>query len=103
MKLPPEYLNFVKDCEELEFELDLEFGGYIILEPLDDVEKFNQDIEIYSNAPGYLAFGSDGANEVFAFDKESRIFLLPMIGIDPDDAVKIADSWDELISKKLMT
>ena len=101
MKLPDEYIEYLKNGGDTEFETDFEFGGYVILEPLEHVDKFNRDIEINKYAPDYLAFGSDGGSEVFAFDKAGAIHLMPMIGMSPNDAIKISDSWKNYISRKI--
>ena len=101
MTLPNEFTNYLETDGDMEFETNYEFGGYIILEPLDLIEQFNTDIEISKHAPNYTAFTSDGGGEVFAFDKEGAIFLLPLIGMSPDDATKVAKSWNEYESNKM--
>ena len=101
MKLPSKYINYLQNGGELEFEVDLEFGGYIILEPFENIEKFNTDIEINKYAPGFLAFGSDGGGEAFVFDEAGAIHLMPLIGMSPNDAEKIDDSWSDYENKKL--
>ena len=98
--LPDQYITYIENGGELEFEADYECGGYIILEPLDTLEQFNKDIELSKYAPKYLAFASDGGGEVFTFDTNGSVYLLPLIGMSPDDAFKIADSWSAYESKK---
>ena len=103
MTIPDQYHEYLNAGGESEFEVDLEFGSYIILEPIDEIEQFNSDIEIDIYAPGYLAFASDGGGEAFAFNKEGAIFSLPLVGMSQDEAKRIADSWTEFESKKIKT
>ncbi|MCX8240236.1 MAG: SMI1/KNR4 family protein [Acidimicrobiales bacterium] len=103
MKLPSGYLNYLKNGGETEFEADFEFGGYMALEPLERIEEYNKEIEIEEYAPGYIAFGSDGGGEAFVFDDAGIIYLMPLIGMAPDEAIKVVDSWSEYEKMKLKT
>ena len=98
VNLPTEYVEFMNSVDALWGETDYEFGGYFDLEPLEKIEQMNKDIEIETYAPGFVAFASDGGGEVFAFDKEGQIFLLPLVGMEPNKATKIAASWQEFKS-----
>ncbi|QYJ89378.1 SMI1/KNR4 family protein [Shewanella halotolerans] len=93
--LPKEYIEFFKSSDQLWGETDYEFGGYFELEPLDKIEQMNNDIGIAQDAPGFIAFACDGGGEVFVFDESGQIFLLPLIGMEPSVAVKLASSWSE--------
>ena len=93
--LPTEYIKFFKSLDQLWGETDYEFGGYFELEPLDKIEKMNNDIGIAQDAPGFIAFACDGGGEVFVFDESGQIFILPLIGMEPSVAVKLASSWNE--------
>lgn len=95
MELPTEYIDFVNSTDVLWGETNYEFGSYFDLEPLENIKKFNEDVEIEIYAPGFLAFASDGGGEVFVFDKEGKIYLLPLVGMEPSAASKIASSWQE--------
>lgn len=99
--LPKQYLEYVRNDGAAEFETDFDFGGYIILEPIERIEEFNKEIEIDKYAPGFLAFASDGGGEVFVFDEEGKIYLMPLIGMTPRDASLIADSWADYATKKI--
>jgi len=101
MTLPNDFTTYLQKDGEMEFETNHEFGDYIILEPLTSIKQFNKDIEISKYAPNYTAFASDGGGEVFAFNKEGAIFLLPLIGMSPDDATEVAKSWTEYESNKI--
>ncbi|GAA5445230.1 hypothetical protein Misp06_03428 [Microbulbifer sp. NBRC 101763] len=93
--LPQEYIEFLKSSDQLWGETDYELGEYFELEPLDTIEKMNKDIGIVQAAPGFIAFACDGGGEVFVFDESGQIFILPLIGMEPGAAVKLASSWSE--------
>lgn len=101
MKLPTQYIDYVQNGGQMKFEADFDFGGYIILEPLERIDEFNKEIEINEYAPGYLAFASDGGGEAFVFDSEGKIYLMPLVGMSPNDASMIAESWAEYVNKTI--
>lgn len=85
----------------MEFESDFDIGGYIVLQSLNSIDAFNEEIEIGKYAPGFIAFASDGGGEVFVFDESGTVYLMPLIGMSRNDAIKIADSWTAYESKRL--
>lgn len=70
--------------------------GYVVLWSLAEILGNNSDIEIQDYAPGFIAFGGDGGGEVLAFDASGAVFMLPMVGLDPQYAIKVASSFAEL-------
>ncbi len=70
--------------------------GYVVLWPLADIPSNNSDIEIQDYAPGFVAFAGDGGGEVLAFDASGAVFLLPLVGMEPQYAIKVAGSFVEL-------
>jgi len=100
VQLPSDYVDFISRTKILSAETNVDSD--IEFEPLDQVIEFNSDIEIEDHAPGYIAFACDGGNEVFAFNSEGAVFLLPMVGMEPQVAEKLADSWVEFESSVLI-
>jgi hypothetical protein len=94
-ELPEEFLNYLKGKGVKEGEAEFDFGGYFRLEPLERLAEFNKEIENEEYAPGYYAFGSDGGGEVFVFDEHGIVYLMLLVGMSCDDAIKIVDSWSE--------
>lgn len=70
--------------------------GYVALWALDDIPGNNADIEIQEYAPGFVAFAGDGGGEVLAFDAFGAVFALPLVGMEPRYAIKVAGSFGEL-------
>ena len=46
-------------------------------------------------APGFLAFAGNGGGEVLAFDALGAVYMIPLIGMEAEQAVKIANSFTE--------
>jgi len=63
--------------------------------PLDRVAEYNKGYKIEEFAPGFLAFGSSGGGEILAFDVKHRIFMIPAVGMSPDEARLVAETWQD--------
>lgn len=70
--------------------------GYVELWSIDDIPTRNAEIEIEVYAPGFLAFAGNGGGEVLAFDAAGAVYMLPLIGMEPAQAIKVSDSFFEL-------
>ena len=95
MIIPSNYIEYRKQKNITFADLNYNNAQTIEFEDVDNIEKFNLDIEIGKYAPGYIAFATDGGNEIFAFDDKGRIFMIPMVGMSGENAVLLADSWKE--------
>jgi hypothetical protein len=96
--LPAEYRNYLTGNGAFE---GFTFGdpGYIALWTLEDIPRNNADLQVHELAPGYVAFAGNGGGEVLAFDESGAVFMLPMIGMEPQYAIRIADSFVELAAR----
>ncbi|MEO8375757.1 MAG: SMI1/KNR4 family protein [Sphingomonas bacterium] len=75
---------------------------YLILWGATELSAFNQEYEFPVYAPALVAFGSDGGGEAFAFDTRASpppIVMVPFIGMSNDDAIRVADSFDALLTR----
>ena len=91
IELPEEYKRF-SATGPAEGELAVDPGWYQLW-PLDDVAEQNKSYQIEEFAPGFLAFGSSGGGEILAFDSKHRIFMIPAVGMSPDEARLVTESW----------
>jgi len=73
--------------------------GYFALWHPDEIEANNQNLDIASRAPGFLGFGTDGGGELLVFDATGAVFMLPLVGMEPKHAQRIADSWNEVVQR----
>ena len=82
--LPQEYVEYFNSLEELYSETNIDMD--IEFEPLESLIQFNKDIKIEKYAKGFFAFACDGGGEVYAFNKQGKVYLLPLVGMSPSTA-----------------
>jgi len=97
MNIPNQYMEYLEKCTSFEGETDYNICSIFILEKASDIERLNLDLQTGKFIPGYTAFATDGGNELYAFDKNGNIWLIPMIALSIVDATFVAHSWDEFI------
>ena len=98
--LPSDYLAHMQQREPWEgFTREGTEPGYVVLWSLEQLDEFNADIEITNYAPGFIGFGGNGGGELLAFDNSGAVFMLPLIGLAPDVAIRIADTFTELVGR----
>jgi len=94
-------MNIEQEVEDLraegytEGELAIDPLWYIIWEP-ENLAEYNQDYELAVYAPGFTAFGSNGADELLVLNSKGEVFSIPAIDMEPKYANKIAGSINEL-------
>ena len=96
--LPDDYAAYIDGSGVSEGFTDGPPGYFQLWHP-DEVESRNAAMQVQTLAPGFLGFGSDGGGELLAFDVAGAVFMLPMIGMEPQYAKKIADSWSEVCER----
>ncbi|HXH71155.1 MAG TPA: hypothetical protein VNI60_12560 [Pyrinomonadaceae bacterium] len=63
---------------------------------IEELVQANQDAEIQKHLPNYFGFGGNGSGEFFAFNLEtSKVFAIPLIGMEEKHAWLIAESFEE--------
>jgi hypothetical protein len=95
MDLPPDYLKYL-ESGGAEFGLTEGDPGYFALWHPQEIEANNAQLEMDEFAPGFLGFGTNGGGELLAFDCFGAVFMLPMIGMEPECAKRIANNWTEI-------
>ena len=98
MNLPKEYEDYIAAKGIFEGSTTGE-PGYIMLWPPDELDSINTEISIAELAPGYNAFASNGGNEVIAFNAAGTVFMIPLIGMDSQYVIQIAETFGELASR----
>ena len=93
--LPKKYLDFIGSNGLFE-GYTAGMPGYIRLWGLEEIATVNSELEVEQLAPGFLGFGSDGDGEMIAFDSAGAVYMLPFIGMEPQYADRIADSFEQL-------
>lgn len=69
--------------------------GYVEFWAIEDIPQQNASIETDVYAPDFLAFAGNGSGEVLAFDAAGAVYMMPLIGMEAEQAIKIADSFAE--------
>lgn len=94
--IPNDYISYIRENGLFEgFTVDEARPGYIVLWAVDEITGNNSDIEIEMYAPGFIAFAGNGGGEVLAFDENGSVYMLPLIGMEPEVAIRIADNFQE--------
>ena len=96
--LPNDYVAYIEGDGASE-ECTDGLPGYFQLWQPDEIEANNKDLQIETHAPGFLGFGTDGGGELLAFDASGAVFMLPLVGMEPRYANRIADSWNEIAQR----
>jgi len=91
--LPDDLQRFIAERGLFEGFTRTDRPGYVELWPIDDIPRQNASIEIDVYAPGFLAFAGNGGGEVLVVDATGAVYTLPLIGMEPKYATKIAESF----------
>jgi hypothetical protein len=98
MNLPPEFLSYLRSAAPKFGDLP-SFPVYFQLWDESELEAFNREYQVPEYASGFFGFGSDGGGEMFALDREGKIYAIPFIGMSPGDAAFVCASWNEFESR----
>lgn len=96
VSLPDDLKRYISERGLFEGFTGSDRPGYVALWSIADVPAHNASIEIDVYAPGFLAFAGNGGGEVLVFDATGVVCMLPLIGMDPEYAIKIAESFSAL-------
>lgn len=98
--IPQDYVDYIKSTGPFEcLTQERAKPGYVALWDFDEIAKINAEVEIEMYAPGFIAFGGDGGGELLAFDGTGAVFMLPMVGMEPSCAIRIAENFQELVNR----
>jgi hypothetical protein len=61
---------------------------------IEEIPEHNRDIDVEALAPGFIAFAGNGGGEVLTFDTSGIVYMLPMIGMASDCAIRVADNFN---------
>jgi hypothetical protein len=97
---PDDFEKFLLFSNGATGEID---GDYLELWAVEEISVSNSVIQINKYAPGLVAFGGDGANELYAFDARKTpgtIVQIPMIGMELDSVWECADTFEHFLISK---
>lgn len=93
--VPADLKRFIAERGLFEGFTSSDSPGYVELWSIDSIPEQNAEIEMHVHAPGFLAFAGNGGGEVLAFDAAGAVYVLPLIGMESEQAIKVADSFAE--------
>lgn len=93
--LPDDLKHFIAEHGLFEGFTRNDNPGYVELWAIEDIPQENTAIKMDLYAPGFVAFAGNGGGEVLAFDAIGAVYMIPLIGMEAEQAVKIADSFAE--------
>jgi hypothetical protein len=98
MKLPDDFISYLRNDASRSGELP-EFPFWFEIWPEREIEQWNKDYQVETYAPGFYGFAGDGGGEMYAFGPDGAIYALPLIGMKPKVAKRLASSWADFESK----
>jgi hypothetical protein len=99
MELPVGLIEYHRAGGRLEGDLGDGMPGWFQLWPISEIEELNVAYEVQQNVPGYVAFGSNGGGEMLALSPAGQVVAIPFIGMEVEDAIVVADSWEAFESR----
>lgn len=94
-ELPEAYLNFLRQYNGTEGDLPVQPYCFQLWKS-DELSEANKDYEIQNYLPGYFGIGGNGGGELIAFNlKNQRIFAIPFCPMDEQDALLVAENFEE--------
>ena len=94
--LPESYINFLQKHNGASGDLPVQ-PCYFQLWRIDEIIENNQDYEIQDYLPGYFGIGGNGGGEFLAIHLENqKIFTIPFIPMDEENAWLVAESFEDL-------
>ncbi|MEE1113754.1 MAG: SMI1/KNR4 family protein [Eubacterium sp.] len=95
VKLPEEYINFMRDHNGGEGDLG---ETWITIYALEELQQINDDYEVRDNLPGTVIFATGDGTEFYGVNKDGEYFNVPET-FDPKDITILTDEFDELPEK----
>ena len=94
--LPESYIDFLRKHNGASGDLPVQ-PLYFQLWRIDEIIENNQDYEIQANLPDYFGIGGNGGGEFLAISlNNKRIFSIPFVPMKEEDALLIAESFEDL-------
>lgn len=102
LEIPGRYVEYLEANGAFEgFIANEDSPGYVALWTIEEIPVHNRDIDVEVLAPGFIAFAGNGGGEVLAFDASGIVYMLPMIGMASDCAIRVADNFQSLAERFL--
>jgi hypothetical protein len=98
--LPDAHFEMLRFSNGGEGDLGVE-PGWFCPWPADQVLELNQSYQVSDSIPWFFGFGSNGGDELFAFDLREgppwRVVMAPFIEIEVSTVIRVSDNFDEFL------
>jgi hypothetical protein len=98
MKLPDDFVRYLESDAPRRGELP-DFPLRFEIWPEEQMDQWNREYQVHEYAPGFFGFAGDGGGEMLAFGPDGAVYALPLVGMEPKVATRLAASWSEFESK----
>lgn len=98
VKLPQDYIDFMKEHNGGEGDIG---ESWLVLYPMEELQKYNDDSEISEYLPNHIIIGGDGGEELYGITPDGKYFNVPSmfeeeeVTILCDDIKDFADKVNE--------
>ena len=93
--LPKSYIDFLKNYNGASGDLPIQPFCFEIWQ-INEIVEANKDAEIQKYLPNYFGIGGNGGGELIAINlKTKKIYAIPFIVMEEQDAWLIAESFEE--------
>jgi hypothetical protein len=91
-KIPDDYWRYIAQLACRKGFLNIEPGWFQLWDSAEIIGQ-NEGYSLPELIPGYIAFGSSGSGEIFAFDRQHQVLLFSLSQLEPGAGRVIARSW----------
>ncbi|MCH5347918.1 MAG: SMI1/KNR4 family protein [Oscillospiraceae bacterium] len=98
VKLPQNYIDFMKEHNGGEGDIG---ESWLVLYPMEELQKYNDNSEISEYLPNHIIIGGDGGEELYGITTDGKYFNVPSmfeeeeVTILCDDIKDFADKVNE--------
>ncbi len=100
--LPNTYMKFMRVTDGGSGEAPFH-AGWVEVWPLSEAVGRNDELGIGDKLPGFFAFGSDGADQLFVFDIRQEdgaaVCSIPSEKVEPDQLDRLCGSFSEFLQR----
>jgi cell wall assembly regulator SMI1 len=97
--VPTDYVDFLRRFDGGEGFIG---DNYLVLWRVEELTRFNKELEVQKYAPGLFLFGSDGGGESYGFDTRDGLMAvvqIPYIGMEMRHARAVAATFNEFLQR----
>lgn len=95
VKLPQNYIDFMKEHNGGEGDIG---ESWLVLYPMEELQKYNDDSEISEYLPNHIIIGGDGGEELYGITTDGKYFNVPSM-FEKDEVTILCDDMKDFADK----